>query len=62
MINMAKMPKRGLAEDRETITISPGQTWDEVYEVLDEQGLTTLGARVAGVGVGGAATGCGFCG
>ncbi|KAL9622208.1 MAG: hypothetical protein Q9160_003391 [Pyrenula sp. 1 TL-2023] len=58
VINLANMPKRGLAEDKETITISPGQTWDQVYEVLDEQGLTTLGARVAGVGVGGAATGC----
>ena len=58
VINMANMPKPGLAEDKESIVISPGQTWDEVYEVLDAEGRATLGARVAGVGVGGLTTGC----
>ncbi|KAL9105868.1 MAG: hypothetical protein Q9227_009031 [Pyrenula ochraceoflavens] len=45
------MPKPGLAEDKKSIVISPGQTWDEVYEVLDAEDLATLGGRVAGVGV-----------
>lgn len=61
VINLVNMPRPGLADDRESITISPGQTWDEVYEVMDAEHLTTLGARVAGVGVGGAVTGCKSC-
>ncbi|KAF7197937.1 FAD-dependent monooxygenase CTB5 [Pseudocercospora fuligena] len=59
VIDLKRMPVRGLSSDRKTVTISPSQKWDEVTEELDEYNLSTLGARVAGVGVGGATLSCG---
>jgi hypothetical protein len=42
------------------VEIGPGNRWGDVYSVLDEQGLSTLGGRVASVGVGGLVTGGGI--
>jgi len=58
VINLEKLPSPGLAADHKTITVSPSQTWDSVYETLGAFDLATLGGRVAGVGVGGLTTGC----
>lgn len=58
VINLSRLPSPGLAADHKTITVSPTQTWDQVYETLQAFDLATLGGRVAGVGVGGLATGC----
>lgn len=60
VINLEKLPSPGLAADHKTITVSPSQTWDQVYETLQAFDLATLGGRVAGVGVGGLTTGCMF--
>ena len=60
VIDLKDLPSRGLAPDHETITVAPSQTWDEVYATLDAFDLSTLGGRVAGVGVGGLTLGCGF--
>ena len=36
-----------------TVELGPGLTWDVVYEQLDPFGVTVIGGRVPGVGVGG---------
>ncbi|KAI8275470.1 Bifunctional solanapyrone synthase [Colletotrichum sp. SAR 10_98] len=59
LIDLARLPASGISADRKTIVVSPSQTWDQVTEQLDPYDLSTLGARVAGVGVGGAVLGCG---
>lgn len=61
VIDLKNMPSIGLAPDHETITVSPSQKWDDVYQTLDAFDLSTLGGRVAGVGVGGLTTGCKSC-
>jgi hypothetical protein len=38
--------------------VSPARKWDELYAELDPLGLTVIGGRVAGVGVGGLVLGC----
>ncbi|KAI9685962.1 MAG: hypothetical protein M1820_010700 [Bogoriella megaspora] len=60
VIDLTNMPSAGLAADRKTITVSPSQTWDQVFAALDAYNLATLGGRVGGVGVGGLTTGCGI--
>ncbi|KXT11005.1 hypothetical protein AC579_5008 [Pseudocercospora musae] len=60
VIDLNNLPASGLSADRRKITVSPSQKWDEVYELLDTYNLSTLGGRVAGVGVGGLITGCGI--
>ncbi|KAI5370384.1 putative FAD-binding domain, PCMH-type, FAD-binding, type PCMH, subdomain 2 [Septoria linicola] len=59
VIDLLHMPTAGISPDHETITVSPSTTWDLVYEALDVHNRSTLGTKVAGVGVGGAATACG---
>lgn len=54
------MPSEGLADDRNSITVSPAAKWDDIYEQLDPLNLTVVGGRVAGVGVGGLVLGCGI--
>ena len=58
VIDLSNLPSIGLAPDHKTITVSPSQTWDQVFATLDAFDLATLGGRVAGVGVGGLTTGC----
>ncbi|OJJ32641.1 hypothetical protein ASPWEDRAFT_29799 [Aspergillus wentii DTO 134E9] len=41
-------------------SVGPGAAWSDVYSVLDPKGLTVVGGRVAGVGVGGLTTGGGI--
>lgn len=36
-----------------TAVIGAGLVWDDVYEVLEEQGVIVVGGRVTGVGVAG---------
>ena len=36
-----------------TAVIGAGLIWDDVYEVLEEQGAIVVGGRVSGVGVAG---------
>ncbi|KAK6215223.1 FAD binding domain-containing protein [Colletotrichum tabaci] len=59
VLDLKNLPALGISVDHKTITMSPSQTWDQVTEQLDPFDLSTLGARVAGVGVGGAVLGCG---
>lgn len=59
VLDLGHLPAAGLSPDHKSILVSPGQTWDQVTEQLDPYNLSTLGARVAGVGVGGAVLACG---
>ncbi|KAI0965079.1 putative oxidoreductase [Xylaria arbuscula] len=49
-----------LSDDKSTISVGPGATWDLVYNQLDPLGLSVAGGRVAGVGVGGLTLGGGI--
>lgn len=60
VIDLSDMPSEGLSSDRSSITVSPAAKWDDLYELLDPLNLTVVGGRVAGVGVGGLALGCGI--
>jgi FAD/FMN-containing dehydrogenase len=57
---MAKLNMVVLSEDRSTAAIGPGNTWYDVYKVLDPLGVSVVGGREAGVGVGGLTLG-GMC-
>ena len=58
VIDLSRMPSHGLSQDLETLTVSPARRWDDLYEELQPSGLTVVGGRVAGVGVGGLVLGC----
>ncbi|KAG7445392.1 FAD dependent oxidoreductase [Guyanagaster necrorhizus] len=44
----------------QTAVIGAGNIWDDVYEVLDAQGVNVLGGRVIGIGVAGFTLGGGY--
>lgn len=43
----------------QTATIGLGLIWDDVYSELDQHGVTVVGAKTTGVGVGGIVLGGG---
>jgi hypothetical protein len=45
--------------DAQTATIGMGLIWDNVYSELDKYGVTVVGAKTTGVGVGGTVLGGG---
>jgi FAD/FMN-containing dehydrogenase len=53
LINLAKMNEVTLSKDRQTTRVGPGNVWSGVYKVLDSLGVSVVGGREAGVGVGG---------
>jgi FAD/FMN-containing dehydrogenase len=50
---MKKLNTLELSEDRRTTRVGPGNTWYDVYSKLDPLGVSVVGGREAGVGVGG---------
>ncbi|KAK0479220.1 FAD dependent oxidoreductase [Armillaria novae-zelandiae] len=44
----------------QTAVIGAGNIWDDVYEVLNAQGVNVVGGRVSGIGVGGFTLGGGY--
>jgi len=42
-----------VSRDKKTVKIQPGNSWVDVYKVLDPQDITVTGGRVARVGTGG---------
>ena len=39
--------------EAQTVELGPSLTWDDVYERLDPYGVSVIGGRIPGVGVGG---------
>ncbi|KAM3072130.1 hypothetical protein ACMFMG_008590 [Clarireedia jacksonii] len=60
LINLAKLNTVELSEDRSTVAIGSGNNWYDVYTVLDSLGVSVVGGREAGVGVGGLTLGGGI--
>lgn len=53
LVALEKLNSLSLSSDKKTVTIGPGNRWQNVYEYLEPYGLTTLGGRTPVVGVGG---------
>jgi FAD/FMN-containing dehydrogenase len=53
LVNLAKLNEVTLSGDRKTTRVGAGNVWSDVYEVLDPLGVSVVGGREAGVGVGG---------
>ncbi|TGO55579.1 hypothetical protein BCON_0090g00220 [Botryotinia convoluta] len=60
LVNLQKLNTVQLSADRGTVSIGPGNTWYDVYQVLDPLGISVVGGREAGVGVGGLTLGGGI--
>lgn len=52
-IDLSALNDIKLSEDQSTVSIGPGQRWENVYEALQSHGLSVTGGRAGGVGVGG---------
>lgn len=55
-IHMSRFKGIELSSDKTIVSISPGETWGPVYEVLDGEGLSVSGCRASTGGIGGIAT------
>ena len=53
LINLGRLNSVTVSDNRKTVSVGPGQTWFDVYKVLDPLGLSVVGGREAGVGIGG---------
>ena len=60
VIDVSALNHIKLSEYKQTVSIGPGATWDQVYSTLEPHKLTVVGGRVAGVGVGGLIAGGGM--
>jgi FAD binding domain len=59
-IDLAWLNEITVNEDRDTVSISPGNKWVDVYRELEQKNLTVAGGRIADVGVGGLTLGGGI--
>lgn len=59
-ISMARFGKVTYHSNDQTVDLGSGLIWQNVYEVLDPQNVTAVGARVASVGVAGYILGGGY--
>jgi FAD/FMN-containing dehydrogenase len=53
LINLANLNMVSLNSDRTVAKVGAGNNWYDVYKVLDPLGISVVGGREAGVGVGG---------
>lgn len=53
LINLANLNTVALSSDRTVTQVGPGNNWYDVYQKLDPLGVSVVGGREAGVGVGG---------
>lgn len=56
-VDMRSMNSLVLSHDKKVASLGAGGIWSEIYEQLVPYNLTVMGGRVAGIGVGGLATG-----
>ncbi|UQC90101.1 FAD binding domain-containing protein [Colletotrichum lupini] len=59
-IDLARINKVTVSDDRQTVSVGPGNRWYNVSQVLDPLGLAVVGGRVNDVGVSGLILGGGI--
>ncbi|EEB92787.1 hypothetical protein MPER_08654, partial [Moniliophthora perniciosa FA553] len=59
-ISMSRFNEVEYDESTSTVKIGSGQTWDDVYTLLAPSGVSVVGGRIPGVGVGGLSLGGGY--
>ncbi|RFU77145.1 fad binding domain-containing [Trichoderma arundinaceum] len=59
-IHLANLKQLGLSADQSQLSVGTGNRWVDVMSFLDGKGITVIGGRVAGVGVGGLPLGGGI--
>jgi hypothetical protein len=59
-IDLAELTEITINEERSTVSVGSGNTWFDVYNVLQPKDLMVIGGRIAGVGVGGLTLGGGL--
>ncbi|KAH9033365.1 FAD-binding domain-containing protein [Lactarius pseudohatsudake] len=59
-ISLARFNTFNVNTQAQTVELGPGLTWGDVYERLDPYGVTVIGGRYPGVGVGGLTLGGGY--
>ena len=52
-IDLRRMNKIEIAEDRKTVRVGAGANWKEVYDAVEPEGLMVIGGRMSTIGVGG---------
>ncbi|KAF8267728.1 FAD-binding domain-containing protein [Lactarius quietus] len=59
-ISLARFDTFKVNTESQTVELGPSLLWDDVYERLDPYGVTVIGGRIPGVGVGGLILGGGY--
>ncbi|KAH9025676.1 FAD-binding domain-containing protein [Lactarius deliciosus] len=59
-ISLARFNTFNVNTQARTVELGPSLLWDDVYERLDPYGVTVIGGRIPGVGVGGLILGGGY--
>ena len=53
VIDMSKINRVTLSEDKKVVSVGAGAKWTDVWPVIEPEGLSVAGGRVDDVGVGG---------
>lgn len=53
LIDLQKLSDITVSDDKKIASVGPGARWINVYEALDPYGVSVIGGRIPGVGVGG---------
>ena len=59
-IDLLKLSQITVSPDKTQTSVGPGNTWFDVYSQLEGEGLSVIGGRVSGIGVGGLTLGGGI--
>ncbi|KAK1561593.1 uncharacterized protein LY79DRAFT_675438 [Colletotrichum navitas] len=59
-IDLVRLNQITLSDDRQTISVGPGNRWDNISETLDPLSLADVSGRVSDVGIGGLILGGGI--
>ena len=57
LIDLTRMTELSISSDHTTVSVGPGNRWIDVYTYLDEYGLSAIGTKEPGPGVGGSILG-----
>lgn len=57
LLDLSNLNQLNISSDRKTITVGPGNRWIDVYSYLDNFGVSAIGTKEPGPGVGGSILG-----